>query len=76
MNAQIAALINRPELISAPVDPYGGTSNNSPLRAAVGISGGIGATRADASGRLTAGMLGLMVIGVVAFYVWTRPLQA
>lgn len=76
MNAQLATLLGRPELFVAPIDPYGGTSNNSPLRAAVGISAGIGASRADASGRLTAGMLGVMVIGLVAFYVWTRDLQA
>lgn len=66
-----AAKFNRPDLAGVPVDPWGGTSNV--LQARVGVSAGPAGT---AEGRLTAGLLGLAVIGLVAFYMWTRGHQA
>jgi hypothetical protein len=73
-NSRLGSVLGRPDLIGVPRDPYGGTSNV--LQAGVGLSGGLGATATEVQGRLTAGLLGALVIGVAAFYLWTRPLQA
>ncbi len=74
-NAGIAAIIGRPDLAGAPIDPYGGTSGN-PQVTALGAQLGMNVGDVAASGKLTAGILGLAVIGLVAFYVWTRDIQA
>lgn len=66
-----ATRFGRPDLAGVPVDPWGGTSNVLQSRASVS-AGSFGSV----DGRLTAGFLGLMVVGLVAFYVWTRGHQA
>ncbi len=70
LNASFAAKLGRPDLVGVPSDPWGGTSNVSQAR--FNVSSPMG----TADGRLTAGLLGVMVIAVVGFYLWTRDHQA
>lgn len=71
LSANWAAKFGRPDLAGVPADPWGGTSNV--LQSSANISaGGFG----TAEGRLTAGFLGLLAVGLVAFYIWTRGHQA
>lgn len=72
MNADFAQRIGRPDLAVAPVDFYGGTSGN--VQAGIGMSGAD--VEATAGGRLTAGVMVVLLVGVVALYAWTRGLQA
>jgi hypothetical protein len=74
MNSLLANRIGRPDLIGIPVDPYGGTSG----MAQVGAIGSLGsnAVSAGLEGRATAGVLIIALLGVAAFYVWTRGVQA
>ena len=74
MNAILANRIGRPDLIGIPVDPYGGTSGQLQI-GAMGSSAGATAGAA-LEGRLTAGVLLVALVGVAAFYVWTRGVQA
>jgi hypothetical protein len=66
-----ATKFGRPDLAGVPVDPWGGTSNVLQSRVSIG-AGQFG----TAEGRLTAGLLGVMVVGLVLFYAWTRGHQA
>lgn len=76
MNARLASRLGRPDLTGVPVDPYSGTSGG--FQAMAGASGSpaglsVGGTL---DGRVTAGVLLLMLAGVVGFYWWTRGIQA
>jgi hypothetical protein len=72
MNAGLANRIGRPDLLGIPVDPYGGTSGMAQVGATASASG----IAAGLEGRLTAGVLIVFLLGVGAFYVWTRGVQA
>lgn len=72
MNAVLAGKIGRPDLIGIPVDPYSGSSGYSQDAISgmgVNIAAGI-------EGKATAGVLIVFLLGVAAFYVWTRGVQA
>jgi hypothetical protein len=78
MNPLIAGKIGRPDLLGVPIDTYGGTSGifQGAASGAVGSQGLSLGAGAEAGGRLTAGVL-IVVLGVVAgFYIWTRGVQA
>jgi len=72
MNSVLANIIGRPDLTGVPVDPYGGSSGVSQ----VGAVGGGSSLSVGLEGRLTAGVLIVFLLGVGAFYVWTRGVQA
>jgi len=77
MNAGLASKLGRPDLIGIPRDPYGGTSGS--FQAGAGAIGSPAAglqLQAGLDGRLTAGVLMVVLFGVAAFYVWTRGVQA
>lgn len=75
MNAGLANRLGRPDLLGIPLDPYGGTSGMVQV-GAVGSPLSGGAISAGLEGRLTAGVLIVALLGVAAFYVWTRGVQA
>ena len=70
LSAHWAAKFGRPDLTGVPADPWGGTSNV--LQTGASVTSAFG----TAEGRLTAGFLGLLALGLVGFYVWTRSHQA
>jgi hypothetical protein len=72
MNPTLAARLNRSDLSGynpAPVaDPY-----TSPGNTVGQISAAV--SNLD-SGRISAGMVGLLVVGAAGFYLWTRKFQS
>jgi hypothetical protein len=72
MNDAVAGLIGRMDLVGVPIDVYGGTSGI----AQVGVDGSGVGINASADGRLTAGVLLVILLGVAGFYVWTRGVQS
>jgi hypothetical protein len=75
MNSLLANRIGRPDLIGVPTDPYGGTSGMAQVGAIGSPVSGAGIS-AGLEGRATAGVLIVALLGVAAFYVWTRGVQA
>jgi hypothetical protein len=75
MNALLANRIGRPDLIGIPADPYGGTSGMAQVGAVGSPASGL-QLMAGLEGRATAGVLIVALLGVAAFYVWTRGVQA
>lgn len=74
MNAAIAMRMGRPDLISNYGSGLGATGNpnSSPaMTGAFSMSAGGNA----ASGQLSLGILGAVILGMVGFYFWTRKYQ-
>ena len=81
LNTRLAQVIGRPDLSGvAPIDPYGGTSGNPQVGAAGSIAAGLsfpgGSLAANTAGRLTAGVLVVILAVVIGGYIWTRNLQS
>lgn len=72
MNSTLAFRIGRPDLSHIPVDFYGGTSGI--VQGGAGMS--VGASKLNAEGRLTAGVLFAVTVAIIAFHIWTRDIQA
>jgi hypothetical protein len=72
MNPVLAARLNRSDLQgynpSPVVDPY--TSPGNTVGQIQSAMSGLD------SGRISAGMVGLLVVGAVGFYMWTRKFQS
>jgi hypothetical protein len=76
LNGALAARLGRPDLAGQPRDPYGGTSGNPQIGAVGSIALASPGFSSDVSGRVTAGVLVLVLAGAVGIYLWTRNLQA
>lgn len=78
LNSTLAVRLGRPDLSGVPRDPYGGSSGIPQVGAAGSIAGAIpgGNINAVLEGRLTAGVLLVILLGLGALYLWTRDLQA
>jgi hypothetical protein len=78
LNGRLAGTIGRPDLAGVPRDPYGGTSGIPQVGAMGSITAALpgGALNAALEGRITAGVLVVVLAVVVAGYLWTRNLQS
>jgi hypothetical protein len=76
-NASLASALGRPDL--AMWASTQGVVNMQPPPVSAGnvLAGGYGgAGGVNVEGRASAGLIGLLVLAVVGFYVWTRGFQA
>lgn len=76
LNGSLAAALGRPDLAGQPRDPYGGTSGNPQVGAIGSLALSTPGFTSDLSGRITAGVLVVVLVGAVGLYIWTRNLQA
>lgn len=75
MNAAIAARMGRPDLMSSYGSGLGTTSTPNSSMAMMSGNATIGMGQNVASGQLSLGILGAMVLGIMGFYFWTRKFQ-
>lgn len=76
LNGNLASALGRPDLAGQPRDPYGGTGGNPQVGAIGSIAVATPGFSSDFSGRVTAGVLVVVLVGAVGLYFWTRNLQA
>lgn len=74
LNATLASRLGRSDLagFNPPTvqDPYSNPQNT------VGVSGGLSAAASLDTGRVSAALVGLLVLGAAGFYLWTRRFQS
>lgn len=75
MQSTLASAIGRPDLASAVVDRYSGTSGGLQAMATGGFNLGSSAS-GNFDGRLTAGVAIVALAVVAGFYLWTRNIQS
>jgi hypothetical protein len=75
LNANLAAKLGRvgPAFVGGPaaiMDPYSNPQNT------VGPTGSLAGSVSLDTGRISAGLVGALVLGAAGFYIWTRRFQS
>ena len=67
--------MNNPQLRRSGYTPIGALTADVPAAFGGGIAANAGVSANVGTGPLSLGILGAMVVGAIAFYVWTRGVQ-